>query len=618
MKITAIKLNGFRSHIKTAIIGLDRVNIFVGPNGAGKSTILDAIGYALTGVTRGVDEGGRGAEALACQLSGMGKSSTTVSLQTDRGEILRGLAQGPKSHAHINIVTKLGLDQKVLRVLAAPTNLLRLSGKKQEEIFFSMTGASVTTEAIAAALTGAGLNLDETPVDLDELLTPEGRSSKLDFWKNRRVEMKLEIQSLVFTPSEQDLPAADEVKRRGLESQVSKLADSIARSKGAHDTASQSAQHFDELIAEAAANVKNLESIQNKKLIAPADVKKWRAQIDEINSLRETLGKKRGEFTAAANKKTELQNEAERVKALGRECSQCGQEITKAATDKKLAAMRDAFTESATLVAKLSGEISEAEKKVAKVDVNALLTQINMAERVTEDNKRNADALKKAQDTLAGFQRRRDDIEIPQEKDLGGEESKLADLRNQVERLKAAEGEAGRQLSVNQRRSEIEDNLAMMELMLKAVGPGGAVQQAMAAGGTEDMVAEVRTIGEHLGVGDIGVEFGPWKITLNGRDVELASASEEFRVAAAFGIAFAKKAGASMVCLDGAEILRGDNRGLFQDLLFSADLEQIFVAFASDEVPPCFDPVDGLAMFSVTKSEDGSSSVKAIPHGVPA
>jgi hypothetical protein len=157
-----------------------------------------------------------------------------------------------------------------------------------------------------------------------------------------------------------------------------------------------------------------------------------------------------------------------------------------------------------------------------------------------------------------------------------------------------------------------------MEKMLKAVGPGGTVQQAMASSGTDDMVAAVRDVAAKLGVGDIGIKFGPWQITLNGRDVELASASEEFRVAAAFGIAFAKKAGASMVCLDGAEILRGDNRALFQDLLFSCDLEQIFVAFASDSIPESYEASEGLAMFSVTKDEKGASSVKAIPAEVAA
>ncbi len=613
MKISSIKLAGFRSHVKTAITGLDRVSIFVGPNGAGKSSILDAIGFALTGITRGLDEGGKGAEALACQLPSVGKASTSVTLQTDKGEIVRGLGQGPKSQAHINIISKLALDQKVLRVLAAPTNLLRLPVKKQEEIFFSMTGSAVTTDTIGKALTEAGIDLDATPVDLEDLLAPEGRANKLTFWKERRVEMKREIGTLVFTPSEQELPAADEVKRRRLESEMAKLDDSIRRGKGAGEQAQNSIRHFDELVAKAKAKVDELLKVQSVKVLAPAEVKKLRARIDEATGWRDEIIKKRQDFGAAANKKSDFTAEAEKIKALGRECSACGQEITKAATDKKLAGLREAFKAISAEVVGLSGEIKELEQKAAAVDVNSLLTQINGAERAVEDNKRNAEALAAAKKDLAEYQARRDDIQAPEgEKDWTEEEIKLADLRQQIEVLKAAEVEEGRQLSVNTRRSEIEENLEIMEKMLKAVGPGGSVQQAMAAGGTDEMVQMVRAIGAKLGVGDIGVKFGPWQITLNGRDIELASASEEFRVAAAFGIAFAEKAGASIVLLDGAEILRGDNRGLFQELIFSTGLEQVFIAFASDSIPESYEAVDGLAMFSVAKGEDGASKVSAI------
>lgn len=618
MKINSIKLVGFRSHVSTSIKKLARVNIFVGPNGAGKSTILDGIGYALTGVTRGVDEGGRGADALACQLPGP-KTSTSVTLGTDKGEILRGLGSGPKSQAHIGIVGKLALDQKVLRVLAAPTNLLRLPSKKQEEIFFSMTGSSVTTETIAKALTDAGIDLEATPVDLEELLTPEGRNAKLAYWKERRVEMKREIQTLVFTPSDRELPNADAAKRQKLEGQAQDLANAISRGQSAGEQARQSIVHFDELVAAAENKVEGLKAVQNKKGLTPKAIKDLRAEIDAATALRDEVIKKRAEFGAATNDKNAIFQEAERVKALGKECSTCGQEINKAAADKKIADMREEYKKASASVKTINDAIADLDAKIAKVDVQAKLTEINLAERVVDDNKRNAELLKTATTELSDYKRRRSEIAIPDaDKDWSDDEAKLADFRNQIEGLKAAEDEEQRQKSVNERRSEIEENLELMEKMLVVVGPGGAVQQAMASSGTDEMMETVRMIGDKLGVGDIGVKFGPWQITLNGRDVELASASEEFRVAAAFGIAFAKRAGASMVLLDGAEILRGDNRGLFQDLIFSCDLEQIFVAFASDTIPECYEPVEGLAMFSVSKDAKGASTVTPIREGVPA
>ena len=133
MRIDEMQLVNFRNHLKTTIKGLSRVNLFVGPNGAGKTTILDSIGYGLSGTCRGTDAGGKGADALACQLPAKAKALTSVLLKTDRGELLRALGQGPSSQAHVQIVRKLGLDERVLRVLAAPMNLLRLpAGRRQQ------------------------------------------------------------------------------------------------------------------------------------------------------------------------------------------------------------------------------------------------------------------------------------------------------------------------------------------------------------------------------------------------------------------------------------------------------------------------------------------------------
>jgi len=71
----------------------------VGQNYSGKSTILDAICYALKGVCRGTDEGGRGADKLV-SADGNGRplaKSFTVKLETDLGIIERtGPGDGPR------------------------------------------------------------------------------------------------------------------------------------------------------------------------------------------------------------------------------------------------------------------------------------------------------------------------------------------------------------------------------------------------------------------------------------------------------------------------------------------------------------------------------------------
>ena len=118
MKLTELTLTNFRSHTKTVLKDLQSVNILTGPNGAGKSTVLDAIGYSLTGVCRGLDDGGKGAKQLTCDLPGAPKAATSVTFTVAGKEPMsRGLDQGPRSATHTKIISKLGLDEQVLQLI---------------------------------------------------------------------------------------------------------------------------------------------------------------------------------------------------------------------------------------------------------------------------------------------------------------------------------------------------------------------------------------------------------------------------------------------------------------------------------------------------------------------
>lgn len=217
MKITEIKLTNWRNHWRTHITGLGRLNYVLGALGAGKSSILDAIQYAFCGSTRGTDDSGRGSDGLMCDIKGGPKASPAVTLLTDKGEIMRAVGQGPKSQAHFNIQTKLGLDTRFLKIMAAPMNLLRLERKKQGEVFFALAGNAVDAQAVEKALIDAGItNCGEVA---QNVLTPAGRDHYLSYLKTRRPEVKREIAGKVYVPVEGGVKA-DEVKRRRLESEL--------------------------------------------------------------------------------------------------------------------------------------------------------------------------------------------------------------------------------------------------------------------------------------------------------------------------------------------------------------------------------------------------------------
>lgn len=612
MRISEISLSNFRNHLTTRIIGLARVNVVVGPNGAGKSSILDAIGYALTGTCRGVDDGGRGAEALATQVAGAPKQSTAVSLRTDRGDITRALNQGPRSQAHVKIVTKLGLDERILRVLAAPLNLLRLPTRKQEEVFFSLTGSSVPDEKIRAALTEAGVHPGLAP-EPSRLATPEGRAEYLGYLKTRRVELKRERDSLVYAPGERQLPTADVPKRVGLEAKRHLLSQKVSEAVGAANQHLSTKRHLGEMIAREESELARIPDGYPAPLgkTQEADI---RGQIERRREIEKEIAGLTAEHRGLKTQAQEIVRQIEQVQALGAECSECGQRIDKQhqlGRANALVGSSDALTKKGAV---LKAKIDALQRDANAIDTGDLLQKLNKSEQAKADIERADRDVKRLKASLQDLVRRRDELKAGQSNESWLAESKdaLTTYDEEIALLREAEGEESRRASINTSRIRIEDDLAQIELLVKALGPGGVIQQLMASAGTDRLVESVQSFAQRMGVGQLTIDLAPWTIRLNGRPIELASASEEFRVAAAFGMAFARQAGASIVCLDGAEILFGEYRELFEELLFECGLEQVFVAATKDEIPEDAPSIDGLAFYGVTKAPSGAAQVNRI------
>ena len=119
---------------------------------------------------------------------------------------------------------------------------------------------------------------------------------------------------------------------------------------------------------------------------------------------------------------------------------------------------------------------------------------------------------------------------------------------------------------------------------------------------------EVGGIVSHFGLGKFRVSVEPWQVMVGGLPAVMLSESEQYRLSAAIAGVFAKRSGAGILCLDGADILYGDNGGLLIEVLEACGLDQAIVAASGDpgEAP------EGWEMIEVTKKDGRSEAVRRI------
>lgn len=188
--IHAINILGFRSHKDTQIRGLKRVNWFLGKNATGKSSIIDAIAYGFTGVCRGTDRGGRGADDLVSDFKDThSPNAFTIGINWGGGGLTRqGPGQGPTSQAQVNITKALGIPPSIVQALTDVTRLLDAPPKEQQALLEQVLGIEVTPDVVAKAL-GEYSRLQMAPVNsLDDLLVFEKTAREQRTLSRRAVE----------------------------------------------------------------------------------------------------------------------------------------------------------------------------------------------------------------------------------------------------------------------------------------------------------------------------------------------------------------------------------------------------------------------------------------------
>lgn len=626
MFIEQIEIDGFRSHVKTVIDGLNRYNLFLGKNGAGKSSILEALGYAFTGTCKGTDEGGKGADSLIHQLGGEKSGSASITLRTkDKGVISRMVGQGPKSTAQNSATAALGVGQELARVIAEPGNFLELDAAKQKNMLLKAVGGEVSSAEILALvpeeLKGAG--------DWARLTRIEAVDAAEKQLREERPLRKREIEALGGAVEAPECPvdADPDQTLAAARTQLAKLRherEELARSQGA------GAGKREALNSELGRLRTERDVLGNALIDAPSK-QAILEKIKEIDGQLEGLAAKTAERQGLATKlnseisakKQEvrtLTDSAQKLSGLKGGCPTCYQPVDANFKKTSIAEIGGKIKTLESAIAKLQKEYAAAEQAGLEEDGTALRNDANTLQQAVADIDRDLARTREVDDRIEELQKQI--TELPEdataaEDVLTPRIEKGETLIRALEQFVILRDQVG---VVGKKRTQLESRLELLEKSIELLGPKGPIRARLLAGGLDDFLGMVNNIAMQFGLPELEIQVDPWKILAGGRPAALLSASESYRLGIAFAGVFAKVSGVGFLCLDGMDILDAAGRQMLPHVLDLCGLDQAFIASTHNEPEEARGQgADGWSIYSVTGGQGiAASSVTSLKEEAAA
>ena len=540
MRLKGIEIKRFAG-IREAQIDLSRpVTMFIGRNAQGKSSIRDAIAFALTGMARGITK----AKDHGLLANDGGKAMEVTLTYEDQGDdcITRRDAKGG---------FKGTLDNPLLPYCLEPLRFMGLAAKERAAI---LTAALGSQEDVVQAVLARHLP------NIDDDIAMEIRSSGIDrlnveqlrekgFVTCRRV-YKRELGQIPSAeagpkPESYDLPAefdagAAEERLAGLEKRIEKGQQMV----GARQAALQ----------------------------RQAEAVAVQQQIDELQSQRQPVGKgvdfdEIVEKLGQVDVLLKLLEQAQQT-SLCPVCGKAGVPVEFVKVGNELAAWAEKYR--ATVE-----RVQRAEAANARIDtqIDGLVARLE-ALRSQEP----ASLPAGSQDKLAELQRQRDH------------------LQTQMQAYRRFCEDLGRFQAGQQRAERLRQLIAECDEAVELLRDGGVIQSEIAAAGRALPIHE--SLKEAWGVADFEIHDNG-EILLHGRPIELASTSEQYRVAGLVALALAQIGGVGFAALDGFEVLTSRLRNRFLAAIEDAGVANVLV-FCSTEngLAPAGLP-DWLAVYGV-------------------
>lgn len=570
MIIKSLSITNLRSHHHTELTGFEKVAMFVGQNYSGKSTILDALCYALKGVCRGTDEGGRGADRLV-SADGNGRplaKSFTVKVETDVGIIERtGPGDGPRSAVQTAVDGLLSRGSARLvdpRLLIQSTWFFELTAGAQKAVIQRLTAPEIRREDVAAAVGEDFKAIDylwpdqeaRTLNDLDEIEK---------YVRDQRKAVKKEADFLRPV----DLGTYPEDIRKLTAEAAQGLADKIhAKLTALKDQHRQQTSGPEQERRKLADLDQQVETLKMQATAPTGTVE----EIDQdIAGTEKEIEKRRKEFDVlpTSARVDEAKAELVELRASTGKCKTCGRLL-----DAKHKAKIQATLETEIK----SAEMSSTRAADLRREITKLTNWLDDRRQARADLTAALKAHKNAVESLGAAMATRDGqakvVEALQPAEEGLEariktgEDRLVDIRTYLQTRRLYE----RQLA---QVGTVTAKVEMLERLCEVFGPKGKVRTGIASVGGVDFAAAVNEVARPLGL-NIEIEPEPFRILARGRDASLLSTSQQLRLGFAMQIIIARMTGLGFVCVDNLDWIDKAGRATISRAVRDIP-EQVFV-----------------------------------------
>lgn len=594
MKADKVTARDFLAHVALEVETPAPVVVVTGPNAVGKSSLLDAVRWALTGRARGMGAKDarslvrRGAKSCSVDLVGTVAPGRQVTVhRTPSGS----------TPAQAHVLGTLGVHEDVLTAALDADTFVDEKPYQRRVLAMRAVGARLSEPV----LHGAGV----TDPDVVRATVERGTEAGLRLATERRRAAQREADAArVTAPVDRtlDLPShpmlssvdLDAVRRAldGIQRDADALRGAVARrEQGLVAQQRAQASYQAALAAAGGRDAAALRQAADAALVGTADVAgdlgRAQAEAQRLDGLAHLAA------GVVAKAQARVREAAEslwgQVRSVAR--SIAPQVPNAAASLERLAdqagvatpeAARKALADAEAALAVAQGEATAAGERVEALAAAVRARHDAQAARAALLAR--ADALDGAQAAVAA--QALPDVPADAQARLDALAGRAAAGRRVLEEVAAYRASAAAHQEGERRAHACLERAAAYAAMEEALKPDGAVAASLVD--PRARLADVAAaVARDMGVPDVVLDEG-WEVLVGGAPLGLLSASEAWRVRAAFAIALGALSGLRFVLLDEASICVGQARSALLRALVNAraHYDQVWLASSRGEAEP--------------------------------